>query len=292
MWRARTILQVAKFELLESLRSMKALVLVLLFWLGGFGASAFFISGLEKLQRELGQAADIKMMMADPRWLSIMKNVLGDAEIAKSVASIPPLALLYGASALWFAPVLVWLTSSDAISSDVASGAARFSLFRIERITWAAGKLLGQTCLLAVAVLLGASGCLLAGALWYDGIDVANTAWWLLKLSWSCIVYTFAYLGVAMCASQLTRTNGRARVLALGMMLGCAIGGWVLDRKLITDNLPEGAANALSKLLPNGHSLALWHPGWVEHGTAVLALLAIGLAFFALGFLRFNRRDA
>lgn len=295
MWRARTILQVAKFELLESLKSMKALVLLLLFLLGAFGASALFVNALDGIQsqlsEQLGQKVDMKMIMENPNMIRLVEQLVGDREVAKSVVTIPPLAIFYGATTLTFAPLLVLFTSSDAISSDVASGAVRFSLFRIERISWAAGKLLGQTFLMTVAVLLGAAGCLAAGLLWLDGMDIANTAWWLLRVSGSCAVYTFAYLGVAMCASQLVRTNARARALALAMMFMCSVVGGVLQAPPIAKRAPE-LLGALSKLLPNGHSLALWHPGLVERGTAMLALIAIGLAFFGLGFLRFHRRDA
>ena len=43
-------------------------------------------------------------------------------------------------------------TSADTIAGDVQSGAVRFSLFRVDRLSWAAGKLVGQTCLMAMGV--------------------------------------------------------------------------------------------------------------------------------------------
>ncbi len=295
MSRVRTIVRVALFELLESLRSMKALVLMLLFLLGAFVGSALFVKMLVNIQGQLteqfGQAVDMKMLMESPGTLKLVERLVGDADVAKSVVTIPPLALFYGATALTFGPLLVLFTSSDAISSDVASGAVRFSLFRVSRIDWAAGKLLGQTLLMMVAVLLGAVGCLAAGAFWLDGMALGATAWWLLRVSGSCVVYSFAYLGVAMCASLLARTNAVARLLAVVMMFLCSVIGGLLQGPFINRRAPE-LFTALSKLFPNGHSLALWHPGWVERGGAMLALVAIGLGFFALGFVRFYRRDA
>ena len=60
----------------------------------------------------------------------------------------------------------------------------------------------------------------------------------------------------------------------------------------IETRTPLSAGQKVSVLFPNGHSLALWHPDIVVRGTAMAALVAIGLAFFALGFWRFVRRDA
>jgi len=38
--------------------------------------------------------------------------------------------------------------------------------------------------------------------------------------------------------------------------------------------------------------LHLWHPSHLTQGLAFVGLILIGLAWFALGYLRFSRRDA
>jgi hypothetical protein len=133
--------------------------------------------------------------------------------------------------------------------------------------------------------------CWLIGLLWLDDMPAADTAYWLLRISGRTIVYSFAYLGMVMCASQLARTPIRSGGLALLIMFTCSILGGVAQAEPIATQSP-GLFGALSKLFPNGHYMELWHPGWVESGTAMVGLVAIGLAFFALGFWRFATRDA
>lgn len=295
MTHAQRIRLVAGFDLLESLRSRKAIVLLALYTLGALGASAIFIRVLgairERLEEQVGRSVDMKQLMESPGMARIAGALAGDAEVANAIVSIPPMALFYGWLAMNFVPLLVLFTSADAISGDLSSGAVRFSLFRTDRISWATGKLIGQTSMMAVGVLVGALACWVMGLLWLDDMPVADTAFWLLRISGRAIVYCFAYLGMVMCASQLARTNARAGGLALLIMFLCSLAGSVVQAEPIAQSAPALFAG-LSKLFPNGHHLALWHPGVFESASAMLGLVAIGLAWFALGFWRFSTRDA
>ncbi|MCE7893855.1 MAG: hypothetical protein DYH12_29845 [Sorangiineae bacterium PRO1] len=293
--RAQSIRLVAGFDLLESLRSRKALVLISLYAMGAFGGSAIFIRVLiaiqERLEEQLRQPVGMKELMESPGMERVAGALTGDPDVASAIVSIPPMALFYGWLAMNFVPLLVLFTSADAVAGDLSSGAVRFSLFRTDRLSWAVGKLLGQTCLMAVGVVVGAAACWATGLLWLEGMPLGNTAYWLLRISGRTIVYSFAYLGMVMCASQLAKTTVRAGGLALLIMFACSLGGSLVQARPIEEQAPE-LFRALSKLFPNGHHLALWHPGAVESGTAMVSLVAIGLCFFALGHWRFARRDA
>lgn len=293
--RAESIRLVAGFDLLESLRSRKAIMLLALYLLGSLGASGIFIRVVgavrARLEADVGQKVDIKQIMSSPGMTHVVQSLSGSKEVAKAIVAIPPMAIFYGWLAIHFVPLLVLFTSADAISGDVSSGAVRFSLFRTDRISWAVGKLIGQTCLMAVGVLIGALGCWVMGLIWFDQMAVADTFYWLLRISGRAIVYSFAYLGMVMCASQMARTNARAGGLALLIMFFCWLSGTILLAEPIQKRAPTLTA-VLSRLFPAGHHLALWHPSLVHSGGAMLALVAIGLAFFALGFWRFNTRDA
>lgn len=295
MRRTRAVRLVATFDLLESLRSRKAVVLLLLYLAGALGGSALFIRLLhaiqERLREQFGEAGTMEALMESPAMARAVGELAGDPDTAAAIVAIPPLALFYAWLALNFVPLLVLFTSSDAISGELATGSVRYSLFRVDRASWAVGKLLGQTCLMALGVLIGALGCWVLGAIWLDGMPLGKTAWWLLRMAARSIVYGFSYLGVAMCASLLTRTNARARGLALLMMFLCSLVGGIFQAQPVVKSSPE-LFGALQKIFPNGHSLALWHPGLFERGTAMVALVAIGLAYFALGYWRFTKRDA
>jgi ABC-type transport system involved in multi-copper enzyme maturation permease subunit len=286
---------VAGFDLVESLRSRKALVLLALYALGSLGGSAIFVRILvairERLEDDLGQRVPMQKLLESPGFARVAGALAGDPEVAKAIASVPPMALFYGWLAMNFVPLLVLFTSADAISGDLASGSARFSLFRTDRFSWATGKLLGQAAMMAVGVLVGAAECWALGLVMLDGMPSVDTAVWLLRISGRSIAYGFAYLGMVLCASQLTRTPIRSGGLALVIMFCASIGGGILRAEPVHARSPA-LFGALAKLVPNGHYLMLWHPGTVESLTAFAAVVAIGLAFFALGFWRFSTRDA
>ena len=243
------------------------------------------------MTEQVGSAVTMKMIMENPSMAEGLGKVMGDPELARAMLATPPMALIYGELAPLFVPLLLLVTSADAIAGDVASGGVRYSLFRVDRVSWALGKLVGQTALMALGVLLGALVWWLAGAIWLDGMPLAETGLWLLRIAGRATVYSFAYLGMAMCASQLTRTTFRAVGLALAIMFACKILGAITQLKPLKDSSP-GMFGALSKLFPNGHELALWQPGWFDSGMAMVALICIGLAWFGIGFLRFSARDA
>jgi len=295
MPRAVSIRLVAGFDLLESLRSRRALVLFSLYFLGALGASAIFtrvIAALrDELEEKVGRAVGVEQLMSSPGMSRVMGALAGDPDTAKAIVAIPPMAIFYGWLAMNFVPLLVLFTSSDAVSGDLANGTVRFSLFRTDRLSWATGKLIGQTLLMSVGVLVGAIACWLVGWLWLDDMALGQTAYWLLRMSGRIVVYSFAYLGIVMCASQLARTPIRSGGLALLIMFFCSLAGGVVQAGPIMEQAPQ-VFGAISKLFPNGHYIRLWHPGAVESGTAMLGLIVIGLGFFALGFWRFSRRDA
>jgi ABC-type transport system involved in multi-copper enzyme maturation permease subunit len=295
MPRATSIRLVAGFDLLESLRSRKAIVLLALYSVGAVGASLIFIRVLtaiqERLEAEVGQAVDMKQLMESKGMVRVMGALAGDDQIASAIVAIPPMALFYGWLAMNFVPLLVLFTSADAVSGDLASGGVRFSLFRTDRFSWATGKLIGQTCLMAVGVLAGAIACWIVGCIWLDGMPIGQTAYWLLRISGRTIVYSFAYLGMVMCASQLARTPIRSGGLALLIMFLASVAGSLVQVGAIEEQAPT-FFRAVAKLFPNGHYLWLWHPGVVQYGSSILGLIVIGLAFFMLGFWRFKARDA
>ncbi len=295
MSRALSVRLVAGFDLLESLKSRKAVVLLCLYLVGALGASAIFIRLLsvvrERLEEQLGGTVEVKEVMESPGMARALGALAGDADVAQALVGIPPMALFYGWLAMNFVPLLVLFTSADAVSGDLSSGAVRYSLFRTDRLSWALGKLIGQTSLMALGVLVGALACWVMGILWLDRMPVGDTAIWLLRISGRSIVYSFAYLGMVMCASQLARTNARAGGLALLIMFLNSVVGSVLQTEWIAERSPV-LFGALAKLFPNGHHLELWHPGLVESGGAMVGLVGIGLGYFALGFWRFSTRDA
>src|SRR5262249_25061799 len=159
----------------------------------------------ERLEEQVGRAVDMQQLMESPGMGRVLGAIVGDAQTGKAIAAMPPMAIFYGWLAMNFVPLVVLFKASDAISGALGDVAVVLSLFRTDRISWAIGKLIGQTCLMAVGVLVGALACWLIGAIWLTNMPLGATAYWLLRISGRVIVYSFAYLGMVMCASELAR---------------------------------------------------------------------------------------
>ena len=67
--------------------------------------------------------------------------------------------------------------------------------------------------------------------------------------------------------------------------------GGIIGAPAIQESSPT-LMMVLWKIFPNGHSLHLWHPDFGIRTGTMLGLIAIGVAWFALGYWRFSRRDA
>lgn len=288
----RTVGLVASFELRESLRSRWALGVLLLYLLAAAGTSAAFIRAFEAIRAQLGGELEAaRSVVQSEQFQRELSNLVGSAEVARALVSIPPLALFYFWIALTLVPLLVVLTSSDAIASDRQSGAARFVLFRADRLSWSLGKLLGQLMLMIVGVFLGAAGSFGLGVLLHADFAAGPTAWWLARFTVRACAYGAAHLGLAFCASQWARTPARARWLGLALLLAVRVTWHVLNTPAVRASAP-GLADSVGLALPSAHYLALWQPSAAERTSAMLALVLIGIGFFVLGHTRFARQDA
>ena len=296
MNRLRTIRLVALFDLYESLRSRKAIALFLLYALVALGFSAIFITvfnrAFRELNAELGTEGVATFLESEKLVDAVAENLFdNDKDLARELLSTPPLALSYLWLATTFIPLVVVLTSADAISSAVHTGSIRFVLFRADRIDWVLGKLLGQTFLMVVGILIGAAATFLLGVAMLDTMEVGRTGWWLLVMTGRASFYGFAYLGVALCASQLVRGPWAARGIAFGLLFLLWVIGGILGSDWAAEAAPK-FSNAAHQIFPNAHSLDLYRPDFGSRGVAMAALLLIGGCWFGLGMLRFRARDA
>lgn len=297
----RDALVVAAFDLQSSLRSRKALLLLGLYVAGAVAAAAGFVTMLRAIEDTAAQALSVAAteqpgamttsLMDNEQLLDVAAELTGDRELARELLGIPPLALFQGWLALTFVPALVVLTCSEAIASEVESGAARFALVRTSRGAWALGKLLGQAALMSTGLLLGAVACWVVGYGWTNSFAPVDNAFWMLRFTGRAAVSGFAWLGIVLGLSQLTRSTNRARVL--GLLSLVVLGGsrvMLEHADPIREHIPV-LADSLLQLLPGTHVMALWHPDLAERLPGIVILLAIGGAAFTLGHLRFARRD-
>jgi len=228
--------------------------------------------------------------MESPELHNVLARLVDDVELADALLHVPPIALVYAWIALTFAPIFVALTSSDAIASELASGSARFALVRTDRASWAAGKLLGQATLLALGLMLGALAAWITGWSRLMSFEPWPTLLWLARYSSVAFCFAFAHLGLVLGTSQLTRSIPWSRALGLVALVGAYAGHAMLARPRVHDLAPAWM-ETLQQIFPVEHRLDLWRPDPMQAAPSAVILIALGATYFALGYLRFSRRD-
>lgn len=292
---------VATFELRDALRSRKALVLLVLYVAGAGAGTGIFVRVLSAIETALARTLQVaatdrpgamtRALLDTREFHDIVARLIGDDQLADELVHIPPVALFYGWLAMTFVPFLVILLASDAVASDVATGTARFSLFRTSRMAWATGKLAGQAALVALGIAAGGVASYVIGWIFLSAFEPLATLVWMAQLGARAWVLAFAYVGLALGVSQLTRSTHWSRGLGLLALVGSGVAGEWLTSRWAEAHIPV-ISSSLVVLLPRAHELDLWRTLWWERLPACVMLIALGLCYFAAGHLRFARRDA
>lgn len=288
---------VARFELIEAVRSRLFLVVVGLYGAGAAIGSLVFVKIMaaaeDAARRALAASSQIPEAQVPPdlireHALPLAAGLVRDPAIRGELLRMTPLSIFYGYMALSLVPLLVLATSAGSIAADVSSGASRFVLFRCDRLTWTAGKLVGQELLLGAGLLIGATLAGLVG-LQQDPGFAAESWLWLLRASFRAWLYGSAYLGIFLGLSIVTRSALGARALALFALIASGIAHTVLASDFANAKLP--GLRYLALVFPGDHQRALWSPEWASYLPAAVALLLIGTAGFGVGHYLFLRRD-
>ncbi len=291
----------ALFDLRESLLSKRALALIVVYLGGSIATAALFVEVLQEMERVIAQGLAVSVtgkpgtiameLMESEEFVQLLGWLLGDEQLGRELAVLPPMALFYGWAAMSMVPAFAVFTSSESIARELDSGSARFAFFRTSRGAWALGKLMGQAALLAVGIAFGACGTFLVGYFGLARFEAAETALWLFRISLRAWVYGFAFLGFAMGVSQLTRHVALARAMGLiGLAVLVVLGGlsgteWVQEYSPVL-------VQTLHLFFPKAYKLDLWQPELVDRLPSVVMLLSLGGLYFVLGHLRLARGDA
>jgi ABC-type transport system involved in multi-copper enzyme maturation permease subunit len=289
---------VARFELLEAVRSRLFIIVLTMYGAGAAIGSYAFLKVVEatedaaRHQLAASMHVDESQLPKDllqEKALPMFANLIQDEELRAELLSMPPLSIFYGFMALNLVALLVLAISTGTMAADISSGAARFALFRCDRITWSTGKLLGQEALLAAGLSVGALVAGLVGML-LDSDFSAETWLWLLRTSFRAWLYGSAYLGLFVGVSLVARSALKARAFALFLWMGLGIAHSIVSAEFLNERLPY--LSFLGVLFPAEHRQALWSPDWGSYLPAAGALLLIGVVGFSAGLFSFNRSDA
>lgn len=296
----RTLWITAVYEFLDALRSRRALVLMLLYFLGSVAASHAFINLIGEIEKELLETlrvaeTDSVGSVTETLWQTemfkdIIVNLVRDKDLAEHIVGISPIAVFYGWLSFTFAPVLMMLISTTRVAEELGSGSARFVLFRSSLFPWVMGKYLGQALLLLPSLLLSAAGAWIIGWWKLSLFDPGSCAWQLLGFSLLAIAYTWTFLGLATGVSMMTRYPNLATVFGFaGLIILSVIGA--AARHFRSEEMPQRLLDLFVWLTPGGYRTDLWWPDPAHQVPAIIMLLALGILYLLPGYVWLSRRD-
>lgn len=282
----RDVALIAGFDLRESLRTRRALVLVLLYMLIAAAASGMYVKAVRAIRDNVAaiapEAGANELAMAQDEGYRQMLLVLsgGDAALAAHLGTFPAMVLLFAWVSLAFLPWFIALTSYDLIAGELHLRTIRYAALRTSRGALVLGKVLGQAALVAGVAGLGMLPVLLIGAIYLPGFDIVATLLALLSTWPITVICALSYLGIVALASQLCKGPGAARALAVGLLFAV----WLCSL------LPD-PWSWLALLSPWHWKFGLFHPAIGERSLAIAACLGLCVGYTALGYLRFRGRD-
>ena len=282
----RDVALIAGFDLRESLRTRRALVLVLLYMLIAAAASGMYVKAVRAIRDNVAaiapEAGANELAMAQDEGYRQMLLVLsgGDAALAAHLGTFPAMVLLFAWVSLAFLPWFIALTSYDLIAGELHLRTVRYAALRTSRGAFVLGKVLGQAALVAGVAALGMLPVLLIGAIYLPGFDILATLLALLSTWPITVICALSYLGVVALASQLCKGPGAARALAVGLLFAVWLGSLLPD-----------PWSWLALLSPWHWKFGLFHPAIAERSLAIAACLGLCVGYTALGYLRFRGRD-
>ncbi len=299
-WFMRHVWVVLRYELADSVRSRRVVILLLLYLAGAMLACNGFIGAIQKLESQLSETlslppASTPGAVTDALWRSkafrgMVTGLVGDREVALEILSVPPMAVIYGWLAFMFTPVLVVLSASGRIADEVSSGSVRYVLTRTSRLSWCLGKFMGQACEVMLALMLSAICTWCVTRFRMSGSNDMELARWIVLYGWKAWVYSLAFIGLALGVSQIFKSPYHAMGLSLALIIIMGILS-LLSRHFVGEGWRQ-AWQITDYIFPMKHRMNLWRlqPAYVF--SSVLYLVALSQAYLFLGYSVFSKRGA
>ncbi len=291
---------VATYEMQQALRK-RLLIVLLLGYAAATGVAHWgFVQGLKELE---GQAATamgvarterpgilIAEVLKSSELRRFLGDLVGDSSRLDALLDVPVLALWSGAVAMVLLPVFLMTGTSTTVSVEVETRSIRFLALRTERLPIVLGKFVGQ---LVMGVLAGLTGVIvteLVGLILMVQVPPLGLAIGSLEHMARAMVFALPYAGLGLCVSQWLARANVARVVAMIVLVAVTIANPVLDA--YSDATLLGRLADLTRLFLPGTG---WGDVWGDDPLALALTTArsvvVTLAWVALGYWRFDRRD-
>ncbi len=291
---------VLRYELADSIRSRRVLILLLLYLAGAMLACNGFITAIHKLEGQLSETlalpgAATPGAVTDALWRSkafrrMVISLVGHKEIALEVLSLPPIAVIYGWLAFTFTPILVVLSAAGRIAEEISSGSARYVLTRTSRPAWCLGKFGGQACDVLLALMLSAIATWCVARFRLSNCDGLDTARWIILYGWKAWLYSLAFIGLSLGISQAVRSPHHAMGLTLGVLIVMGILA-LMSQHMVGEGWSQ-LWQVTDYLFPMKQKLNLWRLQPLYIVNAGVYLVTLAMAYMLAGYAILSRRGA
>ncbi|MBN1296468.1 ABC transporter permease subunit [bacterium] len=290
---------IATHDIRDALRSRRLIVWLVLYLCIAIGGTVIFCQVLRVVEKEIARVVAVDTpdkagavtdsIQKSENFKGIVNNLIEDDSLANQLLTLPPLVLFFGWFSFTFMPLLVILLCSDIIARDINSRFVRFVLFRTSRAAYASGKAISAAGLLLVALFVSALATMIVGAMRLHDFHAMAVLPHMMLFVVKCWLYSLAFLGIALMASQLRNSPMRAQILALITYLFL-----IILSPIAAYRTGPGWARLweLGTLIsPASNVSGLWMPDPVANLKAGAFCIGLGLFYFTLGFLSFSRKD-
>ena len=294
------IVRVAIADIGTSLRSRRAIVMILLFAAVSALIAYALVSAFAAIEREvvaaLGlPAADNPCAVSATLWKSkpfmrFASGVAGGNLVFADIIGRHPLVLAYAFFMFSTVAVLTLLVSAPKIADEIRSGAARYWLIRTTRGEWSIGKFVGEALLVAVSLSVGSLSAWGVVAFRLPGATGAVLLPDFLDWTARAAAYAFAWLGLFIGISHVARSGGKAVAFSIMAMLALSV--WPVTLGNIAEVCPYlSFVKGLDVLAPHSAMSLMWRRTPAALLRGVVHLSAISFLYVGIGAALFRRRD-
>lgn len=311
-------------ELVRSLKSGRAVVLLLLFLLftslllaiTGFFSYSVTASQERKFDDEIANSPYKDDL--DPKKVAEQRakssNTSGfkkfainslfaedDAALAEMLLALPFGLLIVFKLTLIFLPLFITLMGFDQISGEISTKSIRYLAVRVRRSSLVLGKFLAQASVLALLTLISVL-LMVAVSLFVDpDFTFGKAAGTFVKLWLVAVVFSLAYTALASTCSSMFKQPAVSLVVNMILLFVIwfvalvgnlfQIPGQAVSGMSISSYKTESVAAYLRYLSVWNYSGDLIHPSWQRFGAAGAAHLGFAMIFLAASYLVLRARD-
>ena len=294
----RDVLIIAGQEMTDSIRSRRALVVIVLFLsitlamtllsIKFIHAMEDALSGVLMLDSSEHTGAVTATLWKNNMFRDLIIKITGDRDVALALLQFPPLSLFFMGIVFAITPMLVALTSAARFADEIWSGSIRFVCTRTTRFSWCIGKYFGQSLQILLALLASVPVAWLCGWFRLEGFEGTATLIAMLIFAFKAWIYSMSYLGIIGCISLFCRNPAMAN--ALGVIAVVFFSAlyythlWAADGWRRIFDFPQ-------MLTPHYQYFDILRPDAGHVVPAAIFLLVLGLAYLLIGYARLARKD-